>query len=384
MILVELNIHRRSFRLVPGSELMVGNFAKGVIKSMASEFLWDTFEQKAKNLGFSQVGYASLASSAAAQGVERYRQWLQENHHGEMKYLEEHLPLKENPQRWHAGLKSAFVFSFPYLPHPAPGKSSSLRIALYAQGEDYHFWLQAKLEELRAELQRQFPQETFLCATDSKPVLERDLAQRAGLGWFGKNTCLIQRGQGSFFLLGEILTSLELEKKVALSADFCGSCTRCLDICPTGALEAPRKLNATKCISYLTIESPTVPAEELRRGIGDWFFGCDLCQSVCPWNQKIFKETLDVAPRRELNPQQKMELVAELREILRLSGKQLLKKYAASPLPRAGHRGLRRNALVVIANLQLVELAEEVKKWQSDEKLGELALWTLQALRSEI
>jgi len=367
---------------------MVEIFAEGVIKSMDAvtqhEFPWEKFEQKAKNLGFLQMGWAELSPTDNS-GVERYRQWLSQNHHGEMEYLKRHLPIKENPELLKLGLKSAFVFSFPYFPHPAPLESladseNPLRIALYAQGEDYHHWLQAKLEDIQKDLQLEYPGEIFLSATDSKPVLERDLAHRAGLGWFGKNTCLIDRKHGSLFLIGEVLTSLELTKKMEISADFCGTCTRCIDICPTEALEEPRRLNANKCISYLTIESPTSPPENLRSSIGDWFFGCDLCQTVCPWNQKIFKEKLEVIPTRSLTLEQKQKLTEELRLILKLSGKQLLKKYLGSPLSRAGHRGLRRNAMLVIANQKIQGLHTEIETWLSDEKLGELAKWTLAQL----
>jgi epoxyqueuosine reductase len=366
---------------------MVESFAEGVIKSMALEFPWEKYEQKAKNLGFLQMGWALLTPIEDAEGIKRYRQWLSEENHGEMEYLKRHLPIKENPELLKAGLKSAFVFAFPYFPHPAPlasvNQEQPLRIALYAEGADYHHWLQAKLEEIQKDLQLEFPGEIFLSATDSKPVLERDLAHRAGLGWFGKNTCLIDRKHGSLFLIGEILTSLELAKKIELSQDFCGTCTRCIDVCPTGALEEPRKLNANKCISYLTIESPTNPPENLRAKIGDWFFGCDLCQTVCPWNQKIFKEKLEVLPTRGLTFQQRQALTTELGQILKLSGKQLLKKYTGSPLSRAGHRGLRRNAMLVIANLKIQGLNSEIEAWKNDENLREIAQWTLASLNQK-
>lgn len=365
---------------------MLEEFSRGAIKTMNVEFPWDYFEQKAKDLGFLQMGFTQLVPpSSEHEGLQHYQDWLSQNYHGEMDYLEKHLPLKKNPELFVSGVRSAFVFSFPYFPHPQPLealKDSELRVALYAQGHDYHHWLQAKLEVLQKELEQQFPGEIFFAATDSKPILERDLASRAGLGWFGKNTCLIDRKHGSLFLIGEILTSLVIEKKMTVSQDFCGTCTRCLDVCPTGALEAPRRLNANKCISYLTIESSSPAPEELRPQLGDWFFGCDLCQTVCPWNQKIFKEKLEVLPRRQLSSEQKQRLSMELHEVLTLSGKQLLKKYQGTPLSRAGHRGLRRNAMTIAANLKLADLAPAVTAWLTDEKLGNLAHWTLQQLAS--
>jgi epoxyqueuosine reductase len=157
-----------------------------------------------------------------------------------------------------------------------------------------------------------------------------------------------------------------------------------LDICPTGALEAPRLLNAQKCISYLTIESRAIPVPELRSGIGDLFFGCDLCQTVCPWNEKAFRrelqldlQILEKAPLRKLTSDRREQLVGELREILTLSGKKLQKKYLNSPLQRAGPFGLRRNAIVVAANQGLSELRSEIQQWTEDEKLRELVAWAL-------
>ncbi len=337
-------------------------------------------------LGFSHWGASSLANPVS---LEFYRQWIEQNYQGEMEYLKRHLPIKENPKLLNERFESALVFAHSYVPHPKPREStnSELRTALYAQGEDYHFWLKERLEKIAERLREQYPNEVFICLTDSSPVLERDLAYRAGLGWVGKNTCLIHPDKGSLFLLGEILTSLKLTQKPEVVHDFCGTCTRCLDVCPTGALEKPRVLNAQKCISYLTIESRQVPAPELRNGIGDLFFGCDLCQTVCPWNEKAFRGkpeavVLEKTNLRELSTERKSNLESELREILTLSGKQLEKKYQGSPLKRAGPFGLRRNALLVAGNRKISGLRPEIEAWLEDEKLAELASWALQNLGS--
>lgn len=326
-----------------------------------------------------QWGAASLHRPIS---LEFYKTWIEKKYFGKMEYLKSHLPAKENPKLLHSRIETALVFSHPYVPHPRPSPETASRTALYARGEDYHFWLTEKLEKMAQNLRALFPEEVFLVFTDSSPILERDLAYRAGLGWVGKNTCLIHPKHGSLFLIGEIATSLSLKETPGPIADFCGTCTRCIDICPTQALEAPRLLNAEKCISYLTIESRDLPAVEFRTAIGDQFFGCDLCQTICPWNQKVFGKSLEIQPRRDLNKEGRQALVTELREILTLSGKKLQKRYVGTALMRAGPFGLRRNALVVAANQKLTELKNEILFFQKDPKLAELANWAWTQIHS--
>lgn len=359
--------------------------------SMSSfqENLNQSLTRWSKDHGFSHWGASPLANPLS---IEFYRQWIEQNYQGEMEYLKRHLPEKENPKLINERLESALVFAHPYVPHPkAQNEDSNLRTALYARGEDYHFWLKEKLEQMAQGLRLQFPDEIFICLSDSSPIMERDLAYRAGLGWVGKNTCVIHPQFGSLFLIGEIVTSLKLETKTELVQDFCGTCTRCMDICPTKAIEAPRLLNAQKCISYLTIESRQIPSADLRPQIQDWFFGCDLCQTVCPWNEKAFrtqlhlpKESLEAKTKRSLSPEMREQLVSELRDLLTLSGKKIEKKYHGSPLKRAGPFGLRRNAIIVATNHQLIELRSEISSWQKDEKLKELVLWSLEQMPSTI
>jgi len=353
--------------------------------SSLQESLNQSLTQWSIGQGFSHWGASSLNNPIS---LEFYRQWIDQNYQGEMEYLKRHLPQKENPKLIDERLESALVFAHPYVPHPKPqSETSSLRTALYSQGEDYHFWLKERLEKIANQLREQFPDQVFLCLSDSSPILERDLAYRAGLGWVGKNTCLIHPKNGSFFLIGEIVTSLRFENQTMPVHDFCGTCTRCIDICPTKAIEAPRLLNAKKCISYLTIESRQLPPPELRSGIGDWLFGCDLCQTACPWNEKAFKtelhlakETLEKSHRRAMTDSDRQELIRDLREILTLSGKKLEKKYHGSPLKRAGPFGLRRNAIVVATNQGLSELKDDISIWKTDEKLQELVQWSLETL----
>jgi epoxyqueuosine reductase len=300
-----------------------------------------------------------------------------------MKYLEDHASIKEEPQRKWPRAQSALVFAIPYLPPPEttpPTPLKQARTSLYAQGMDYHFWFKDRMAQLCAKLQTVLPDEEFLPFTDSSPVLERDLANRAGLGWVGKNTCLIHPKKGSLFFIGEIYTSLTIQTDVAPLPDFCGNCQKCLEICPTGALLEPRKMDAQKCISYLTIESRQVPPVELRPQIGDWFFGCDLCQTVCPWNQKIFKGQLSIEKQLTLSSEDEVLLEDDLRYILTASGKKIEKDFRGTPMARAGSFGLRKNALVVAGNRRLKNLKPEVTALCDHEKLGELARWTLAQL----
>ncbi len=327
------------------------------------------------------ASHAGLAKLEGPRTWLQYQSWLEKGFAGEMEYLKTHAEIKKDPSIWKPHLRSALVVAFPYIDHPEPHHIlSSTRTALYAKGFDYHFWIKSKLQILIDELQVLYPNEKFETHTDSSPLLERDLAQRAGLGWFGKNTCLIHPQKGSLFLIGEILTSLEFKLKTDPLPDFCGKCQKCLEVCPTQAITSPRILDATKCISYLTIESKKIPPEDLRNKMGDWFFGCDLCQTVCPWNQKVFKGRLQASPFLALNEFEEKKLIEELRWILKSSHHQILKKVKGTPLHRAGAKGLKRNALVVIGNKKIKELAPEVQALTENSFLGELAFWTLQQL----
>ncbi|MGE5087230.1 MAG: tRNA epoxyqueuosine(34) reductase QueG [Bacillota bacterium] len=332
-------------------------------------------------LGFSHFGLSALEKPLS---FDFYREWLNEGLHGDMKYLADHAPIKENPQSKWPRVQSALVFAIPYFPHPEPKHDFPLkeaRVSLYAQGYDYHFWFKQRMQTLCDRLREKFPTEEFLAFTDSSPVLERDLAKRAGLGWVGKNTCIIHSKKGSLFFIGEILTSLKLVSEVAPLPDFCGTCTRCLDICPTGALVEPKKMDARKCISYLTIESRQIPDEDLREKIGDWFFGCDLCQTVCPWNQKVFKGQLTIEKNLNLSQEKENALEEELRYILASSGKKLTKDFLGTPLARAGSFGLKRNAIIVATNRKLKNLTPEIQALTDHDKLGELAKWSLARLQ---
>lgn len=320
-----------------------------------------------------------------------YEKWLANNYHGNMAYLQTHLPFKQNPHLLESKLKSVISIAQSYFPTvQPPNLKTPARVALYAHNEDYHFWLKQKLNEIITSLKVDFPDEIFLPYVDSGPILERDMGFQNGLGWFGKNTCLIHPEHGSLFFIAEILTTLNLNSESSTTAplpDFCGTCTRCIDICPTGALIAPRTLKADQCISYLTIESKTAPPIELRKKIGDWFFGCDLCQTICPWNDKFFrKKKIEKSDQTstlsllQIPPQNRNDLIDYFRFLLNSSHNKIQKFHYGSPLLRAGAKGLKRNALIVIANQNLIELKSDVENVTTDE-LKELVNWTLQQLK---
>lgn len=322
--------------------------------------------------------------------IEFYERWLQNQYHGEMTYLQNHLAFKQNPRLINADLRSVISVAQSYFPVVEPhALKVPARVALYAHNHDYHFWLKDKLKQIIEKLNLNYPGEVFIPYVDSGPVLERDLAFQNGLGWFGKNTCLIHPQHGSLFFIAEILTSLKLEESaspIQPLPDFCGKCTKCIDICPTGALKEPHVLKADECISYLTIEAKSVPPIELRSKIGDWFFGCDLCQTVCPWNQKVFRKneipTTDktsTALTLTLKQEQREDLIGYFRFLLTASNKKIQQYHSTSPLSRARAKGLKRNALIVIANQELTELRTEVQS-QIGTELDELAQWTLMAL----
>lgn len=337
-------------------------------------------DQHRNDLGFSHFGVAPLDKPLS---FEFYQQWLSEGLHGDMAYLKEHSEIKETPQKKWPRAENALVFAVPYYPHPEKNPNQPLkqaRISLYAQGMDYHVWFRARMTDLCAKLQELFPTEEFIAFTDSSPVLERDLAKKARLGWVGKNTCIIHPKNGSLFFIGEIYTSLKFETTIDPLPDFCGTCRRCIDICPTNALLEPRKMDARKCISYLTIESRQIPDEALREKIGDWFFGCDLCQTVCPWNEKVFKGQLSTSLKLSLKEDESQALEDDLRYILTASGKKIGRDFLGTPLARAGSFGLKRNAILVAANRGMKNLSPEISNLLEHEKLGPLAVWALDKL----
>lgn len=310
--------------------------------------------------------------------IDLYSEWLNDGFHADMKYLKEHKDQKENPQLLMNKAKSAIVVTVPYPQREEHFPLKALQVAKYAQSTDYHYWLKAMVKGIADDLVKLFPTESFLSFTDSSPVLERDLAYQAGLGWFGKNSCLISRMQGSYFLIAEIYTTMDLSTPIPVSPDHCGTCNRCIDACPTDAINDNRTIDANKCISYWTIEAKTTPPIDLAKNFSNWFFGCDICQDVCPWNGKVYNSTYK-------HPEVPREaLIEELRWILEASNGELEKTFKTTPLLRSRGRGLKRNALVVIANSNLVELASTVDTYCNHPELKEIAHWCKTQLHTSL
>ncbi len=331
-------------------------------------------ENLLQNFPFSHYGFARIERPFS---MDFYKSWIQSGHHGQMAYLKEHMQVKEQPQLLVQRAVGAIVVAKSYMPHPysateAPIKS---RVALYAQGHDYHHHFKAELEQVADALRQEFPDEEFHSFTDSAPILERDLAYRAGVGWFGKNTCMIHPKHGSLFFIGQILTSLPFENQKTPVPDFCGTCDRCIQACPTQAIEAPRLLNARKCIAYWTIEAQQPPPLEMRDKFSDWLFGCDICQTVCPWNEKLYGKEI-----MQQKSQTGLPVIEDLRWLLTQSNKSLQKAFQHSPLSRARPRGLKRNALLMIGNFKLSELRKETESYAEDSYLNEIARWALNQL----
>jgi epoxyqueuosine reductase len=293
---------------------------------------------QAYGLGFDLAGIATLGAPDSAREFDR---WIANGYAGEMHYLERGADLRRDSRRPEPGMRSAVVVAMNY-----GGTQPSGPIARYARGDDYHGVMHEKLDELGR---------WFVAATggttrtrsyvDTGPLLERDLARRAGLGWFGKNTNLINPTLGSFFFIGALFTDADLEPDAPFEADRCGNCTRCLDACPTQAFTAPRTLDATRCIAYLTIELKGEIPEEFRTAIGELVYGCDICQDVCPWNIKFSRDVTEPAlkPRAD-------RVSPDAAELLALTDAEWRARFGKSAMTRAKRRGLARNAAVALGN----------------------------------
>lgn len=299
---------------------------------------------EARRLGFDLVG---VTTPNPPPHLEAYRAWLAAGRHGEMRYLAtiRARECRADPRRLLPECRSILVVGANYLP-AAEASAPSTRVAAYARGQDYHDILPERLERLVAALKRIAGEPfTYRIYTDTGPILERELAQRAGLGWIGKNTCLIHPQRGSYFLLAEVLLGLDLVPDPPFAADHCGTCVRCLEACPTRCILPDRTLDASRCVSYLTIEVKETLPLDLRPAVGDWLFGCDICQEVCPWNRRFAKPSEDPAfqPRPLLQSPDALEM-------LQLEAGDLPRALRDSPLLRPRRRGLLRNAAVVAGN----------------------------------
>ena len=290
----------------------------------------------ARRIGFDlvAVGPAGPPDHAAA-----FEEWLDAGHAGTMSYLERGRWKRVDPDRVLPGARSVVACALSY--YQGPSAIGPDGVARYAWGDDYHAVMASRLRTLGDTIARLAPGSTARAYVDTGPLLERDLAARAGLGWIGKNTMLLHPELGSFFFIGTILTTAELEPDAPL-ADRCGTCTRCLDACPTDAFVGPYVLDARRCIAYLTIEHRGPIAAELRPGVGTWVFGCDVCQDVCPWNRRAAVTGEGAAFGARGHP--------PLAALLTLDETAYRDEYRGSPLKRARREGLARNAAVALGN----------------------------------
>lgn len=311
---------------------------------MQPSSLTNRIKAEAYARGFDLAGIATLGPADTAGAFDR---WLERGYAGTMQYIERGAAKRRDPRLVLEGARSAIVVAMEY-----GGREPSGPIARYARGADYHDVMLDRLNDLLAALRRlsEAPV-TGKAYVDTGPILERDLARRAGLGWFGKNTNLINPDLGSFFFLGVLLVDLDLEPDAPFDADRCGSCTRCLEACPTGALIEPRVLDAARCISYLTIELKTAIPDELHAPIGELLYGCDICQEVCPWNVRFSRELPDDSPFRPREFLRGKDTRQLARELLAMSQDEFSTVFRKSPIKRAKLHGLKRNAAVVLGNI---------------------------------
>jgi epoxyqueuosine reductase len=313
-----------------------------MIATAARTRIEQLIKAQAYGMGFDLVGIASLG---AAETADQFDDWVSRGFAGEMDYLPRGAAKRRDTRYPCEGARSAIVVALNY-----GGTSATGPIARYARGDDYHDVMWRMLDSLHVWIDDQVGYATMgKSYVDTGPILERDLARRAGLGWFGKNTNLINPQLGSFFFIGSLLIDLDLEPDTPFEADRCGSCTRCLEACPTGAIVEPRVLDSTRCISYLTIEAKGAIPADLREGIGDRVYGCDICQDVCPWNVSFSRELSSdaLAPRKSIEGNAR-EIS---RNLLAMGIEDFRVTFKGSAMKRAKLRGLKRNAAVVLGNV---------------------------------
>jgi len=327
-------------------------------------------------LGFSSMGITDIDLSQDQRYLEK---WLEKGYHGEMKYMERHGKKRSRPAELVQGTKRIISLSMNYLPKNYNGlelleEDKKAFVSGYARGRDYHKIMRSRLKKLVSKIKVHSSHENRVFV-DSAPVLEKALAQKAGLGWIGKNTLLLNKNAGSYFFLGEIYTDLELPINEPKIVNHCGSCTSCMDVCPTKAFEGPNQLDARKCISYLTIEYKGSIKEELRPMMGNRIFGCDDCQIFCPWNKflKITDEA-DFKPRHNLDD-------IDLSNLFMWSEEEFLEKTQGSPIRRAGYESWLRNIAIALGNAESsVEVLRALhsKKDHPSEIVKEHVNWAIE------
>jgi epoxyqueuosine reductase len=338
---------------------------------MDSRSITDRLKSQAQRLGFEPAG---VCAAVSPEGLDRFRQWISAGYAGEMEYLSARAEAYTHPRNVLDGVRSILMLALPYrtvepvMPQPGYG-----RVSRYAWGTDYHDLIRDRLRQLAAFLASQAPEARVRTVVDTAPLLEREFAQLAGLGWIGKNTLLLNKAAGSWFFLAALLTDLELAYDAPNATDHCGTCRACLDACPTDAFVDAYVLDARKCISYLTIETRLPIPRELRASIGDWLFGCDVCQEVCPWNHRS-----PLSEESGLQPRDAMTTI-ELAALFALDETQFRARFRDSPLWRPKRRGLLRNAAIVLGNQLAPEALPGLARGLDDDEslVRGAAAWAL-------
>ena len=342
--------------------------------------LEDAIRGEAARLGFAQCGFADAVSADAA-GIDLKR-WLEAGHHGTMGWMEARADQRVSPRALWPEAKSAIALGMSYAPAADPlalaGRPELGRISAYAQGGDYHKTVKTALKALARFIVDRAGGDLKVFV-DTAPVMEKPLAQAAGIGWQGKHTNLVSREHGSWLFLGVILTSLKLEPDApASSGVHCGTCTRCLDACPTDAFVGPHRIDARRCISYLTIEHDGPIPAEFRRALGNRIYGCDDCLAVCPWNR--FADA--AAANRAFLP--RAELAApRLADLLALDDRAFRALFAGSPIKRIGVKRMLRNCLIAAGNSGDRSLEPAVRRHLGDPDpvIAEAAAWAMRELQ---
>lgn len=330
---------------------------------------------EAYNLGFSHIGFTTPEEPLH---YEKFLEWIENGFAADMQYLEREdtLAKRANPSLILPDCKTIIVFALPYSPSHQEKKSFP-QIASYALGKDYHNIIPGLLENIieLIKTRTHWNQLNYKIYTDTGPILERDFAQKAGLGWIGKNTCLITPDSGSYIFLSEILINIEFDPDPIFETDQCGTCTRCIEACPTNCILSNRTIDSNKCISYLTIENRKAIPEEYRKAMDGWIFGCDICQQVCPWNIRFAR-----TPEPNYFEIQDNVKSIDIPHTLKLEKQQFKKEFENSPISRAKYEGFMRNFLIAANNHFLPEFVIPITDFiehTDNPALEELARWVL-------
>lgn len=291
-------------------------------------------KQEAYRLGFESCGIAK--ANFLEEEAKPFEEWLQKGYHGKMKYMENYFDKRLDPRKLVEGAKTVISLSFNYFPSEEQEKDT-YKISRYAYGKDYHFVLKEKLKNLLFFIEEKIGKINGRAFVDSAPVLERVWAKKAGLGWIGKHSLLLQKNKGSYFFLAELILDVELAYDFPFTTNHCGTCTKCIDACPTNAIVLNNVVNASKCISYYTIELKKELPKAMKGKLEDWMFGCDICQEVCPWNRFSIPHS-----EEQFNPHPDLFSMTknDWEEITQEVFSQIFKK---SAVKRTKFKGLKRN-----------------------------------------